>query len=488
MAAAVDLKTVNIVSNNGNLVCENDIDVKCEYDPTDTFGLNFATEISYKQIFFQIAQFINHNNDNKNNNKGARYLEYPKLYLKNNNPKCNDKDNCSQCYNINNSNKNKKNVYSLCSTKRSQIGNQLFDIAQQRQCVTVSVVATAKQLCIPDKLLTYDNNSYTIKSNWFTNVYSLLQWQKEAANTLLHNLVYLSETEIDQNVFLYKFDTLVSLRLYLDELIEYLVIFYCCFDTKNWVSVFYPFIQVAIGTEYCTMMFAQTSRHTNTNIKQSLCGESLQSLINDQMLMSGKQIEYKQIVVQETKGISIFKRLLYQMHDTNVNSKIDVVNYNIKIPVNNNIVYGPFDLTHKIALKLQDTINHIKTQLIISKMTADNVYNDGNENNNDERLNQEETRNLSDHDNTTYQRSPSPGITNHDTPKVPSFIRLFMIKRIIDIYVKETANTNTYDDKLSTIKKLLNVFDYNDNINDMKMVLNILMRLSQINIKEYMKK
>ena len=67
---------MELVVNNGTLVNENDIDIKSDFDPTKAFSLQYATNITYKQIFLEVTQFIN-----TNNGTDKKYLEYPKLYL-----------------------------------------------------------------------------------------------------------------------------------------------------------------------------------------------------------------------------------------------------------------------------------------------------------------------------------------------------------------------------------------------------------------------
>ena len=74
--------------------------------------------------------------------------------------------------------------------------------------------------------------------------------------------------------------------------------------------------------------------------------------------------------LQEAKAISILKRLLYNIYerrDSDINSIDDTTCIA-------NISDNPFDLAHKIYLQLQQTVNNIKTQLVIGQMTGENVY------------------------------------------------------------------------------------------------------------------
>ena len=158
---------------------ENDIEMKWNYDPTDTLKLQYMTDITYKQIFLEVTQFINDNN--KKNNK--RYMEYPKLHLNSNKPKCSNKMKCDQCGNNNSTGSDV--CFSLCSIKRREIANELFGNAQRLQCRTESLSTTGKQLFVSDKILTQDSNEYKLNKNWFVNVYSFLKWQQEVVNVLL---------------------------------------------------------------------------------------------------------------------------------------------------------------------------------------------------------------------------------------------------------------------------------------------------------------
>ena len=70
-------------------------------------------------------------------------------------------------------------------------------------------------------------------------VFSILQWEYELVNVLLQNVVEVGQEKEQENVFLFKFEMLMSLHSYLDQLIEYLVLYYCCFDAELWIAVFY---------------------------------------------------------------------------------------------------------------------------------------------------------------------------------------------------------------------------------------------------------
>ena len=284
LVTAIKLKDIKIVANSGELVNENNSDIKVDYDPTETLLMNSSCDVTYKQIFYETVQFINNNN---NNSQNRPYLQYPKLYLQCINVKCNDKKHCVQCYSSKDCSIVEPGHFVLCATKRRDIANRLYDSAREGNCLTDSSTATVAKLFISDESLMNDSNGYKINSYWFAKVYSFLKWQQELVNILIHNLVYLDDQSVDkkenemkqdkkaekqsdeeENIFLSKFDLLTSLHSYLDELIEYLVLYYCCFDEQSWIAVFYPFIETAIGTLECNIMFAKSGGHLKQAISQ----------------------------------------------------------------------------------------------------------------------------------------------------------------------------------------------------------------------------
>ena len=459
---------MTIIANTGNLVNENDVEVKFDGDPTETLVLNCASDITYKQIFLEIVQFVHNNNANK------PFLEYPRLYLNAKNPKCNNDKHCEQCY-LNLNSKNTSRAFCLCASKRRQIGNQLFDVGQKRQCVAESLSTTAGKLFIPDKLLIKESNRYSMKINWFANVYSFLQWQQEVVQVLLQNLVRLNNDEIEQSKFLHKFDVLTILHSYLDELIEYLVLYYCCFDTQIWVAVFYPFIEAAIGTLQCEVLFAESNVHSKKVSVKSLCTEALK-------LDEERQTESRERCLEEVKGLSIFKRLLYDVYKYNHDISIDAKAYD---DTTND--HDPFVLTHTIQAKLKETVNNIKTQLLIHQMTGRNAYT-SNTNNDAESIDKSANREAKNSD--TKENNEDGLMTfllNRDRVriKVPSFIRLFVIKRIIDKYI---GNTSNIQEKKQMIGKVTNVLAENNDAQIKLKAFNVIMRLVNDGIAQYMNK
>ena len=451
--------------------------MKCDVDPTKTLGLEFTSDVQYKQIFCEVAQFVQRNNNNNTQGQSVQYLQYPKLYLSSTKPKCNNKQHCRQCHNTNyNTNNSHDTALSLCRTKRKEIANKLFDGGELRQCMTDSLSTTARQLFVPDKLLINDSNKYQLRVNWFVNVYSFLQWQYQVVNVSLHNLVYFnaesSETyEVkdnynddekqveyvedngaEQSVFLFKFDLLTLLHSYLGKLIGYLVLYYCCFDAQSWISVFYPFIEAGIGSIHCKMLFAVSNSSISKQV-DPVCGE----MLNVNNMMSLKQhMEGRERCLKEMKAVSIFKQLLCNVYERDDNDM-------------NGIKNNPFDLCSIIAAKLQETVLNIKTQRVIRELEMTN------------------------HDistpNTVHDAKIDDNIGIAENNKdmnsfryksdVPDFIRLFVIHRII---VNHINNSKQNDAKT-------NVEDYTNIIEDLTSgAREIVSQLVQDGIKTYMNK
>ena len=119
----------------------------------------------------------------------------------------------------------------------------------------------------------------------------------------------------------------------MDQLIEYLVLYYCCFDQELWIPVFYPFIQVGIGTFECNMIFAKYDGHLKQVI--SLCNEMIEALTMNEKI--------KENILKE--------RLLYNIFCENDDINNDATQTN------------PFDLIGTICIKFQENSNCIKTQV-----------------------------------------------------------------------------------------------------------------------------
>ena len=127
-------------------------------------------------------------------------------------------------------------------------GDLLFDFSQGRNCKSDSFSTTAAK------------------------VYQFLQFQEEAFDIMLENLLYLnkqstrwcgSDFVTKHSVFLYKLDVVTLLYSYLDELFEYCALFCCCLHEKSWIAVFFRCIQVELGTNYCKVLFAALNAYGN---------------------------------------------------------------------------------------------------------------------------------------------------------------------------------------------------------------------------------
>ena len=353
LIAAVKLEDIKtMVSNyNDKLVNEKDNDITIDYDPTQQSSiLTNKCTVAYKQVFSQTMRFIN-----DNNHVDRPYLQYPKLYLQcKNNVKCNNQENCKECCN-----KDVKtiSIFGLCLSKRREIGDEMYDCAREQKCITDSLTTTAAKLFISSESLIKDSNEYTLNSHWFAKIYSFLKCYQETITISLHDLVnenmrsnqineheedddakkqkkhnkqenqhVQQENEYDDNqfeesAFLFQFDFLTSLHSYLDKLIEYLVLYYCCFDTQSWIAVFYPFIQAGIGTYNCKMLFAQSNGHS----------KQVTSLFNQTESIK-EEMDRRENILKEIKVLNIFNRLICDTLSANNNNNNDennskIVNY-----------------------------------------------------------------------------------------------------------------------------------------------------------------
>ena len=85
-------------------------------------------------------------------------------------------------------------------------------------------------------------------------------------NTKLTQTSTVHQLQVPESEFLLRFDVLTVLNSYLDQLIEYLVLYYCCFDSKLWIGTFYPFIEAGIDSENVKCCLLNQIKHTQ--IKQ----------------------------------------------------------------------------------------------------------------------------------------------------------------------------------------------------------------------------
>ena len=504
---AVDLDNISLLVNNSDLVKDDDVDLKSNCDPTEKLvSLNINANITFKQIFNEVATFIH-----SNSHKQKQCLEYAKIWLKCNTPKCNENTKCEQCCTDKNKNKDSSiKIFDLCVNKRREIAQKLSATAHERCCVTDSLCKTASKLSINDRLLVKDSYEYKLNKNWFVNLYSFLKWYQEVIQILLYNLVYLNEKSIsaideqeshkmraddlhidvsdddakdieyttneEESVFLFKFDVLTIVNSFVDQIIAYLVLYYCCFDASSWIGVFYPFIESSIGSRYCKMLFCQTQKQESRDVSAlviSLCNHVLETQKNISMK---EVVKTRERCLQEMRAISKFKQLLFDSIAAKHNSEINLV-YNDRLSTKN--TFNCFRFTNLICIKLQETVNNIKTQLLINEMAI-----------------KENKNNLVDTNDAKSQLQiqeklkTDDWIINVDDDNIinieqPSFIRLFVFRRIIDKYIKHSNNKDETSARATVIKQFADVFKDNEKIESL--VVNILTRLLNYGIKKYMK-
>ena len=460
-AAAVNLKKVQIIWNTGDcLVNENDI--KCDFDPpTLTTSIkdnskNKTPSITYKQIYVETMKFIEVN---------KQYLQYPMLYLNSKKPKCNDEKNCKQCSTSNNNN-GTNSAFCICETKRRELGNQILSIGQEKQCMSQSLTETGTKLFASDKLLSQESRSdYVLQSNWFAKTYAFVQWQQAMVNDLLAIATLASEKDKPrapkESQML---SLLTSVHSYFEQLIEYLVLFYSCFDDKLWIAAFYPFIKHGIGDKYCKLLFADYKKEEEEEEENSRTEYILSAILklyydeNNETKINKK----KNDISNEMKGLSIIKTLYCKVYETESSNSSNSGNRS-----SNNIdeleIAGdnPFDLTHAIYVNMDKMVNNITTQVILKqKMNGYDAKNDDRKDvwadNND--------------------------ITKNELP-VSSFIRLFLIRRIIC----NASNDNKFRNE-TQIKDLVDECFSNDKSSDKSQACDILIRLKRDGLEQYMSK
>ena len=285
-------------------------------------------------------------------------------------------------------------------TKRRQMADELIDRVDLKRCMTNSTAATARELFVNDKLLIKDSDQCGLKQNWFANVYAFLKWQQKVIKLTLYNLVASNASKVPENAFLFKFDSLVVLNAYLDQLIEYLVLYYCCFDAKLWIAVFYPFIEACIGTLHCQTLLA-----TSASDNDPLISKQVKSICDETLEMGSLVTREK--CLRETMAIKIFKLLLCDVYDRHDHDILLNAAY-----IENN----PFDLVSRIDKKLNETVNNIIKQVVRNKIT-----------NTKEKLKLTARKMMNVDINTAKIDDDETSVTI----EIPSFIALFIIHRII---------------------------------------------------------
>ena len=267
----------------------------------------------------------------------------------------------------------------------------LFRMGKSRDCLTNSLTKTATALCVNDSLLIYrSENNFSLVSNWFVKTFSFLKWQQEMVNVWIRNIIFfdndISNEDDDIDIVGLRFELLTLLHSHLDHLIEYLVIFYCCFDPNLWITVFYLFYQQGIGEKQSKLVFGERKDDTNsTDNSDKLSMFSIEAIdIGNESANTIKNS--KKNVLNELKGLSILISLIYgiyQEYEFEGLSKYD----NLNLSINDN----PFDLVTAIHLKLKSMVNNIKTQLTIQEMTG--TITQANKDNKDSKENEESKQN-----------------------------------------------------------------------------------------------
>ena len=373
--------------------------------------------------------------------QNEKYLKYPKLYLQTNKPKC-DSKNCAQCQ----STKGTLN-YNICSFKRKEIANELFSQAQQRLFLSDELRRVIVELCMSDKTLIARSTKYILNKNWFVGVYSYLSWQKEMVGILLHNLAYFNSNSNNEKIISCKFELLTLVHSYLEQVIEYLVLLFSCFDIKHWLPIFYPFICTAIGDKQCGMLFASIKNVLND--VDTTCGvgivalETATAIDNTDDTTFVQMDSQKQLILCTMKALASFKRLIICNSGDNDdldaefddNSKIndcdrDMIGSNLNSHCRSHV----FNMANTIYSKLQEMILNIKTKLAIGEIGGTGQNN----NSSDDEESDKKDNNEDVDDNTDWKGDFNINVKKaemHAKHAVPSFIELFIIHRVFKNHV-----------------------------------------------------
>ena len=417
----------------------------CEniYNPTtqcDHLSLQFNTQITYKLIHGETLNFIKQN---------EKYLKYPKLYLQTSNPQCHS-SNCAQCQNT----KGTFN-YIICSFKRKEIANDLFSQAQQGLFLSDELRKTVAELCMSDKILMDSSAKYILNENWFVGVYSYLSWQKEMVGILLHNLAYFNSNSNNEKIISCKFALLTLVHSYLEQVIECLVFYFSCFDTKRWLTVFYPFICQAIGNKQCSMLFASIKNVLNhVDTSRGIGIVALETATGTQDSMDENAFAEMNLQTEEIlcsmKALSSFKQLIIYNRSDN-DDLDDEVNDDSKMEdpdmIDSNSHSHVFEMVNQIYSKLQEMVWNIKTQLAICEIRGITLDNgDGGEESDSKEKDEVFDDNFNDYWKVDSDTKPALRLP------VPSFSRVFIIQRVLKHHTSTGTEIsrlvcNTFKDK-----------------------------------------
>ena len=395
--------------------------------------------------------------------QNKKYLSYPKLYFESTKPTCNSNA-CIEC-------KSDKGTFkfSLCSFKRREIANELFFKAKQGLFVSDELNKTVSQLFMSDEVLLDKSGNYTLNENWFASMYSYLSWQKEMVCIVLHNLAYFkSDTSNinEEEIIMRKFGLLTLVHSYLEQMVEYLVLFFSCFDVKQWLPVFYPFICKAIGNNQCSMLFASMknlSKDVDSTVGVGM--SALQIATADPVEeKTFTEINVQQEILCNMKAVSLFKRLIID-NSSNNDDLDDEFNDDLKVDdpdmIDLNDLNPPrhsrvFDMVNTIYSKLEEMVWNIKTQLAICEIRG--IEQDGSGDDEEESDNKEENEDIDDNfdDYWRVDTNEKPGIRL----PVPSFIRLFIIHRVLKPVARRTKISTLVSKTFMTDKDLQKMTDF----------------------------
>ena len=364
---------MNTIASSKNIVFNNNFSILIREDRSDKFYLNdilecqyspeigFNDAISFQTIYKEIYQFDSDNN----------HLQLIKQI--NGHKKCI----CNGCKR-NKISRNgvatapRSNEILLCREHRKHLSDNLVESASDRNCITNELRDTALQLQFSNDRLVRNSREIDLKLWYFPIIYGYLTYQKEINSMLFPNLLdnnskaRSEDTELATNTKEI-FEFLFLTRIYLEQMMKLLIIFYCCFD-NHFNSVFYPFLRQAIPTKllnYITNNSASANtdeEKTEETKDENACFGIIAFAAAAGDIDPTKLKTQQKRVIKSTQAISIFNELIYDIcsGDTNENTG----------SVANNEDNAGFALKYlfEVESKLNELINYIKSESLVSEI------------------------------------------------------------------------------------------------------------------------
>ena len=266
---------------------------------------NFKTDITFDRLYKEIYQFNIDNN----------HLQLPKLMLyfrKNIKDIKKIQTTCSvlEC-------KETDTRMTICTKHRRRIADELATIATKDKFLNPRFIFIFRRLMLDEKMVIKNSQEYPQSStNYFSNVFSFLAYQKEMIHELLLNISY-------KSVNFELFDFLFVIHSFLDDICRLLILLYSCFDW-SFIYMFYPWFEQALGSNVCNEIFCTKKQY----VQDVFAGEGIKDIPAVIALRTatdnrhGWKEEYLQEIKESMLGIRTFIQLvgdLYQVAGNNIN-------------------------------------------------------------------------------------------------------------------------------------------------------------------------